>query len=156
MLSTVDNLIRLAPCDGMAGIGRRSFISGWNNRSRSSCSQSPIIRTSKMARYTSCDSSRDILYPLQYLLCKKATTCRRLSRGCAYPRTLRNYDSAVDFGTEERCSYRTASIYQRWQLDTMGVAFMIGLLTSLGSMLGFDCAVHMGEFVPYILQKGRS
>ena len=40
--------------------------------------------------------------------------------------------------------------------DTMGVAFMIGLLTSLGSMLGFDCAVHMGEFVPYILQKDRS
>ena len=26
---------------------------------------------------------------------------------------------------------------------TMGVSFMIGLLTSLGSMLGFDCAVHM-------------
>lgn len=40
--------------------------------------------------------------------------------------------------------------------DTMGVAFMIGLLTSLGSMLGFDCAVHMGEFVPYILQSDRS
>ncbi|KAK3169735.1 hypothetical protein OEA41_009119 [Lepraria neglecta] len=30
---------------------------------------------------------------------------------------------------------------------TMGVAFMIGLLTSLGSMMGFDCAVHMSEEV---------
>ena len=29
---------------------------------------------------------------------------------------------------------------------TMGVAFMVGLLTSLGSMLGFDCAVHMCKF----------
>ena len=28
---------------------------------------------------------------------------------------------------------------------TMGVAFMVGLLTSLGSMMGFDCAVHMCE-----------
>ena len=27
--------------------------------------------------------------------------------------------------------------------DTMCVAFLIGLLTSLGSMLGFDCVVHM-------------
>ena len=26
---------------------------------------------------------------------------------------------------------------------TMGIAFMVGLLTSLGSMLGFDCSVHM-------------
>ena len=26
---------------------------------------------------------------------------------------------------------------------TMGVAFMVGLLTSLSSMLGFDCSVHM-------------
>lgn len=31
---------------------------------------------------------------------------------------------------------------------TTGVAFMIGLLTSLGSMLGFDCAVHMCR-LPY-------
>lgn len=29
--------------------------------------------------------------------------------------------------------------------STTGVAFMIGLLTSLGSMMGFDCAVHMGR-----------
>ncbi|KAG7004718.1 hypothetical protein G7Y79_00024g056680 [Physcia stellaris] len=28
---------------------------------------------------------------------------------------------------------------------TMGVAFMVGLLTSLSSMLGFDCSVHMSE-----------
>jgi amino acid transporter len=28
---------------------------------------------------------------------------------------------------------------------TQGVAFMIGLLTSLGSMMGFDCSVHMCE-----------
>ena len=26
---------------------------------------------------------------------------------------------------------------------TMGIAFMVGLLTSLSSMLGFDCSVHM-------------
>lgn len=26
---------------------------------------------------------------------------------------------------------------------TMGISFMVGLLTSLGSMLGFDCSVHM-------------
>ena len=29
---------------------------------------------------------------------------------------------------------------------SVGVAFMVGLLTSLGSMLGFDCAVHMCKF----------
>lgn len=28
---------------------------------------------------------------------------------------------------------------------TVGLATMIGLLTPLGSMLGFDCAVHMGR-----------
>lgn len=27
--------------------------------------------------------------------------------------------------------------------STTGTSFMIGLLTALGSMLGFDCAVHM-------------
>jgi len=26
---------------------------------------------------------------------------------------------------------------------TMGTAYMIGLLTALGSMMGFDCSVHM-------------
>ncbi len=30
---------------------------------------------------------------------------------------------------------------------TVGLATMIGLLTPLGSMLGFDCAVHMGNFL---------
>ena len=30
---------------------------------------------------------------------------------------------------------------------TVGLATMIGLLTPLGSMLGFDCAVHMGTFL---------
>ena len=50
--SSIDKSTSLAPCNGMAGIGRRSFISGWNNHSRFGCSQSPIICTSKMARYT--------------------------------------------------------------------------------------------------------
>lgn len=30
---------------------------------------------------------------------------------------------------------------------TVGLATMIGLLTPLGSMLGFDCAVHMGNYL---------
>ena len=34
---------------------------------------------------------------------------------------------------------------------TIGVAFMVGLLTSLGSMLGFDCAVHMCTFPPFLI-----
>lgn len=29
--------------------------------------------------------------------------------------------------------------------SSVGLATMIGLLTPLGSMLGFDCAVHMGK-----------
>lgn len=36
---------------------------------------------------------------------------------------------------------------------TMGVAFMIGLLTSLGSMMGFDCAVHMCKLGTYVIFK---
>lgn len=30
--------------------------------------------------------------------------------------------------------------------DSMGTSFMVGLLASLASMLGFDCAVHMCKF----------
>lgn len=33
--------------------------------------------------------------------------------------------------------------YNGGNWETVGVATMIGLLTPLGSMLGFDCAVHM-------------
>lgn len=33
---------------------------------------------------------------------------------------------------------------------TVGLAAMIGLLTPLGSMLGFDCAVHMGELYNFL------
>ena len=33
--------------------------------------------------------------------------------------------------------------YNGGNWKTVGVATMIGLLTPLGSMLGFDCAVHM-------------
>ena len=36
---------------------------------------------------------------------------------------------------------------------TMGVSFMIGLLTSLGSMMGFDCVVHMSRLGPGCFQK---
>lgn len=38
---------------------------------------------------------------------------------------------------------------------TMGVAFMVGLLTSLGSMLGFDCSVHMCRPLPNMLEFTR-
>ena len=38
---------------------------------------------------------------------------------------------------------------------TMGVAFMVGLLTSLGSMLGFDCSVHMCRSLLNLLQYAR-
>lgn len=34
---------------------------------------------------------------------------------------------------------------------TVGLAAMIGLLTPLGSMLGFDCAVHMGK--PHVFRE---
>ena len=34
--------------------------------------------------------------------------------------------------------------YNGGNWTTTGLATMIGLLTPLGSMLGFDCAVHMG------------
>lgn len=33
--------------------------------------------------------------------------------------------------------------YNGGNWSTVGLATMIGLLTPLGSMLGFDCAVHM-------------
>ena len=39
---------------------------------------------------------------------------------------------------------------------TMGIAFMIGLLTSLGSMMGFDCAVHMCMPVPFLQSLSAS
>ena len=35
--------------------------------------------------------------------------------------------------------------YDGGNWPTVGLATMIGLLTPLGSMLGFDCAVHMGR-----------
>jgi len=35
--------------------------------------------------------------------------------------------------------------YNGGNWPTVGLATMIGLLTPLGSMLGFDCAVHMGK-----------
>ena len=35
--------------------------------------------------------------------------------------------------------------YNGGNWPTTGLATMIGLLTPLGSMLGFDCAVHMGR-----------
>ena len=135
-LTIVNKLIRLASCDRMAGIGRRSFISGWNNYSRFSCSQSPIIRTSKMARYTSCHSSRDILYLFQHFLLKKATACRSVPRGCSYTRTLRDHDSTVDFGTAERCFYRIASIHQWWQLGHYGGRFHDRVIDFLGFNAG--------------------
>ena len=34
--------------------------------------------------------------------------------------------------------------YNGGNWTTVGLATMIGLLTPLGTMLGFDCAVHMG------------
>lgn len=44
-----------------------------------------------------------------------------------------------------RNSGRTALLdfYNGGNWSTVGLATMIGLLTPLGSMLGFDCAVHM-------------
>ena len=36
--------------------------------------------------------------------------------------------------------------YNGGNWTTVGLATMIGLLTPLGTMLGFDCAVHMGTF----------
>ena len=36
--------------------------------------------------------------------------------------------------------------YNGGNWKTTGLATMIGLLTPLGSMLGFDCAVHMCKF----------
>ena len=30
---------------------------------------------------------------------------------------------------------------------TVGLSFMIGLFATLGSMMGFDCAVHMGKYL---------
>ena len=37
--------------------------------------------------------------------------------------------------------------YNGGNWPTVGLATMIGMLTQLGSMLGFDCAVHMGTFL---------
>lgn len=37
------------------------------------------------------------------------------------------------------------NFYNGGNWPTTGLATMIGLLTPLGSMLGFDCAVHMCE-----------
>ena len=37
--------------------------------------------------------------------------------------------------------------YNGGNWPTVGLATMIGLLTPLGSMLGFDCAVHMGRYL---------
>ena len=34
--------------------------------------------------------------------------------------------------------------------DDVGASVMIGLTTTIVSMIGFDCAVHMCEFVPGI------
>lgn len=36
---------------------------------------------------------------------------------------------------------------------TMGIAFMVGLLTSLTSMLGFDCSVHMCKHLHFLPDK---
>ncbi len=35
---------------------------------------------------------------------------------------------------------------------TVGLATMIGLLTPLGSMLGYDCAVHMGRILHFAIR----
>lgn len=37
--------------------------------------------------------------------------------------------------------------YNGGNWETVGLATMIGLLTPLGSMLGFDCAVHICRFL---------
>ena len=37
--------------------------------------------------------------------------------------------------------------YNGGNWPTVGLATMIGLLTPLGTMLGFDCAVHMGTIL---------
>ena len=39
---------------------------------------------------------------------------------------------------------------------TVGLATMIGLLTPLGSMLGFDCAVHMCRPISRINLNGKT
>ena len=41
--------------------------------------------------------------------------------------------------------------YNGGNWPTVGLATMIGLLTPLGSMLGFDCAVHMGRSLDSIV-----
>ena len=99
MLDFVDTLNRLAPRDWMARICRRAVLLGRDNHPRLDCSQSRVLRTSKMAWYPACRSGRDILHHLQHFSGEKATTRRRIHPARSRHWTFRYRGPPLGFGT---------------------------------------------------------
>lgn len=96
-----------------------------------------------MARHASDYCCCSLVHFLQHGFREETATHRSFHSSPSYRWAFRNCDPSLGDVTSKLSKSRLHTINNGGNWPTMGTAYMIGLLTVLSSMMGFDCSVHM-------------